>query len=170
MIHRNGGGGTTHDNLTNPIRKRAKVKYKTCTLKTQTFGNTFQNDNRISMPEVAFLLFSLCLKCSKITDTQNTPVSHTDNPSYTGSNKTSSTLKWPVENTAFEEWCARWSSLKSHCNNSRNPKACKAMETALIHLPRYIWIFEIQRQNQGEKFLNGGKNVSDAPEVLPCYY
>lgn len=38
-------------------------------LEKQTFGNIFQNFNRIFMPEVTLLLFLLCLNYSKIKDT-----------------------------------------------------------------------------------------------------
>lgn len=105
-------------------------------LKQQTFGNIFPNDNRIFTPQVTLLLFLLCLNYSKIKDTRNTPAFSIDNPSHTGSNKAGSTQKSSMKKRIFEEGCAKWRSQKSCCNNSRNPKVCKAMGTTPTHRPR----------------------------------
>lgn len=62
-------------------------------LKKQTFGNIFQNGNRIFTPKVTLLLFLLCLNYSKIKDTGNIPAFSIDNPSHAGSNKAGSGQK-----------------------------------------------------------------------------
>lgn len=135
-------------------------------LKKQTLGNIFQNDNRIFMPEVTLLLLLLCFNYSKIKDTQNSPAFSIDNPSHTSSNKAGSTQKSSVKKPTFEEGCAKWRSQKSCCNNSRNPKACKEMETTPTH-PEGTHGSLGEGGNQGQRSSSRvGKKVSDAPEVL----
>lgn len=72
-------------------------------LKKQTFGNIFQNDNRIFMPNITLLLFLLCLNYSKRKTTQNTPALSIDNPSHTGSNKAGSSQKNSMKKPTSED-------------------------------------------------------------------